>query len=729
VEPSSNLLSGTVVGPTVQARSVSGGIHFHEAGPSTVPTTPHVPRELPLPPPFLVGRSDELDTLSDTARARSGSRTVVVLHGIAGVGKTALALRWLHGLATEFADGHLYADLQGHGGGRPVAPEQILERFLRSLGVSAKAIPASMADQVSLYRSLTAGRRLLVMLDDATLTEQAQPLLPASADSVVAITSRRGMRGLLCEGAVSFGVGPLARTAAVALVQRLVGERRVQAEQESAATLAAFCGGLPLALCVAGARLASRPSLTLGRATRELADERDRLGALFLEDGPSVQGVFDVSYRNVPSEARRLYRLAALHPGPEFSSGAAAAAAGVTVARADRLLDVLVDAHLLENVAEDQYRYHDLLRAHARGVARAVDTRPEWDAAIGRIIDWYLATASAADCAVMPHRRRPGRLGPLAGTPAEPVGSFDGAADALEWLEAEHINLAAAVRQAADLGWWAAAWQLVEAMWSLFLRHKHYRDWMECHRIGLTAVRECANPQGEMLLLNHLGLGLTGLGRYDQALDTFLTALGIARDLADHTAQATALNSLGLALQGLDRRSEAITRFDEAAAIQAALGERRGEALTRVNLGRAHLDEGRLDEAAAQLMPAHRTFVSLPDAYNAARALASLGVVDVRAGRPVAGQQRLRRAWQAMGECGSRFEQAEILEFLGEVALSLGDAAEARRCFESARATFADIGSPRGESLNPRQLGPAEPGSRLSPQTPQDPDPLPGPGP
>ncbi|MFJ9897357.1 tetratricopeptide repeat protein [Streptomyces sp. NPDC091280] len=660
-----------------------------------------MPRELPLPPPFLVGRENELAALTHLVGKQAGSRLVVVLSGLGGVGKSALALAWLRRLSDGFPDAHLYADLKGHGADGPEQPERILEQFLRSLGVPAAAMPGGSADQLALYRSLTANRRMLVLLDDATGSADVKALLPASTGSVVAVTSRRGLHGLIGEGAVHFAVPSLSADSGIALIERLAGQERVRAERDFATLVAAWCGGLPLALCVVGARLAQRPQLSLRTLTREVRDEEDGLGVLTVTDGPSLQSVFDASYRAVPADAMRFYRLVALHPGPEFSAEAASAVTGTTLRTARGLLDQLVDAHLVEHCAADRYRQHALLRVHARSRAEVTDSAAERTAADARVVHWYLATADAADRAVMPDRWRPRRPDPFDGGTGVPPRSFADSSTALEWLETERVNLVAAIRHSARRRP-TAAWHLVDTMWALFLRRKHYYDWLDCHRVGLTAVRAAEDRRGEVLLLNHLGLGLTGLARYGEALDVFQSSLDIAVALGDRAAEASALNSVGLALQGLGRHREAVARFTDAALLQRESGERRGEALTRVNLGRAFLRAGLFADAVGQLSWAHDELKSLPDQYNAARALAALGLAQVRTGAEANGRRTLREAWQELGACGSRFEQAEVLEFLGDAARAAGEEDEARRSFEAALATFTELGSPRAEALTAR---------------------------
>lgn len=341
----------------------------------------------------------------------------------------------------------------------------------------------------------------------------------------------------------------------------------------------------------------------------ELLGEQRRLEALSVED-VSVRATFDLSYQALPADAARLYRTVGLLPGTDFNRAVAAAAANLPVEEADSLLGMLIDASMLEERGEDSFGLHDLLQLHGRLQAEASETPAERQAAVRRALNWYLASATAADQTVMPHRRRHAR--PYACPPAPPV-SFEDAAEALAWLEAERSKLVAAVRVAAEWELHATAWQLVDSMWSLFLYHKHYDQWIESHRIGVAAARADVDWAGETMLLNHLGLAFHGLRRFAEARGCFDQALSRHREVGDRCGEATALNSLGLALDGLGRTQEAVSHFVRAARIQRELGDRRGEALTRVNLGRACGRLGRNTRARYHLVRARAVFASLPD--------------------------------------------------------------------------------------------------------------------
>lgn len=296
---------------------------------SPIPDTgPVIPRQLLPPPARFAGRLPELALLHELITETDGlAPTVVVLRGPGGVGKIALALRWLGDVAESFRDGNLYADL-ALSTGQPVAPEDVLGHFLRALGVAPQRIPSGVAERTALYRSVTARLDFVVLLDNAVSAAQAQVLLPASTNSLAVVTSRRPLLGLLAGGAHAVQVDPLDEADALELLSHTIGSQRVQAERGSAERLAGLCGGLPIALCVAAARIASRPRRSLARMIDELSDERARLDMLSAEGDLSVRATFDVAYGDLSPPLQRVYRTLGLHPGKVFGVEGAAAAIG-----------------------------------------------------------------------------------------------------------------------------------------------------------------------------------------------------------------------------------------------------------------------------------------------------------------------------------------------------------------------------------------------------------------
>ena len=408
----SNELSGTVHGSAVQAGSIHGGVHFSvtPAGPVQLP----VPAQLPPAAPYFTGRAGELAALESIAAERDPARRLVVavVSGAGGIGKTSLASYWLHGISERYQGGVLYADLRGHTPDAATPPGMILTGFLAALGTPPERIPVDLGEQAKLYRSLTSGRRMLVLLDNAATAAQVRALLPgpgprsagqaaetgepAELASLVVVTTRWRIIGLALDGARFLELGPMDDPSGTELLGRMVGPVRAAAEAAAIRSVVRLCGGLPLAVCIAGARLASHARWPVSRVAAELASEQRRLGVLSIAGDLSVRAAFDVSCRALPAEAQQLYRLLSLVPGPDFGAGLAAAVAAVSLPEATALLDVLAAASRLEETAEGRFRFHDLVRLHAREQVQA-EPEQERTAAVAGAVEWYLTQAVAAD--------------------------------------------------------------------------------------------------------------------------------------------------------------------------------------------------------------------------------------------------------------------------------------------------------------------------------------------
>jgi len=678
-------IQGSVFGPAIQARDVFGGVHVHETQAAVPP-----PRQLP-PPVDLSGREREFAAI-DGARA---SR-VVVITGPPGIGKSALAITWAQARREDFLAGQLFADLRGHTADGPASPSEVLGMFLRALGIGADAVPVELAELTALYRSVTSGVRLVVVLDDAITAGQVTPLLPASADSVALITRRWRLASLVVHGARTLQLDRLEPDAALDLLARVLGDERVAAEPAATRELARLCSYFPLTLRIAAARLAVRPNWPVSEMAGALRQERRRLAALTVEEDMAMQAALDLSYRALPPAAARMYRLMGLLPGSLFDSHIAAAAATLPVATTRQLLEVLADANLLEDVAGGRYRFHDLIKLHARELAEQDEYRPESDEAIGRMLSWYLATVTDAGQMVTPYRHDQPR--DVRYRPAEPL-LFPNAAAALDWLERELPDVAAAIRYSAEHGFPVVAWQLVDALWPLFARRGHYRERLELDRIGVAAARSCNDATGEAKMLNRLGLALIDSGELDEAAECFDQASVIWRATGNDYRLASSLRRLGLVDHARGRCVMALERFRQALATYQRLGDQRAVAKTLSDIGAALTDAGRPAEALPCLDQARELLASLPDPYNQARVLARLGRAQEQAGDRFVAAGTLDAALHAMRRAQSPPGEADVLQLLGQLAESQGQLREARDRYEEALAILTRLDAPGAAEL------------------------------
>ena len=659
-----NGITGDVSGQAVQAGAIHGDVHFHERAPGNASV---IPRQLLTPPSNFANRSVELSTLD---KSLAGDRpTVVVLKGPGGVGKTALALHWLDRLAGTFPDGQLYADLT-LSDGEPVLVDDILGQFLRALGVAPQRVPAGLAERAALYRSVTSGRRLAVLLDDAVSVAQVRVLLPASSGAVV-VTSRRALAGLVAAGALSLPVDPLDEQAALALLGGSIGTARVHEEAATARRLVDLCAGLPLALCVAGARVALRPRRPLTRLVDELVDERRRLDALSVSDDLSVRTTFDLAYASLSPDQQRVYRAMGVHPGVLFGSGVIAAATG---APAEWLIEELVDASLVEEVADGTYRLHDLVRVHARDQADQAE-RAEF---LRRIVGWYLHAARAAAALVMPAR---------AVLAADTDGTLpDGLGDlvsALDWLETNRVTLIEAIGAAAGAGLAHEAYLLADAVQTLFIVHRHDRDVVT---VGELVLAHLDDPVAVARMRKRVARAQGALGDQQSALVHASEMLSTARRQHDRRAEANALRSLALLHARFGQRTAAAAEFEAAVAMLRDLGRDRARALSLIDLGRTLLELGHFGDAIDRLTEARHVFSQLAesDDYNEARADAALGAALAGNGSFDEARGLLTDALRRFTAQHADHQSARTHRWLADLARRTGDEHAAREHTEAA---------------------------------------------
>lgn len=694
-----NMITGAVPGQVVQAGSIDE-VHFHLLGRHD---RLGVPAQLPMRPRRFVGREDELATLGRWRAEHTDAPLVVVLSGPGGVGKSSLALRWLHELSGEFRDGSLFAELGDDSSG-PVSSGRVLGWFLESLGVSSELIPTDPAYRAALFRSVTADRRVAMCLDNAVSAAQVRTLLPAGAANIVVVTSRSRLAGLAMDGAVFLDVEPLDEAGALTVLKGLIGAARVTEEIDASRRLVRLCGGLPLAVSIVGARLATRPRRQLGDEARSLVDDSQRL-ALSVTGDQSVGAVFNASYTGLGQRTRQVYRVCSGHPGREFGVAAVAAALEWDEVTTHDALTELVDVSLLLEVDDERYTFHDLVRAHARQCAGAEGGEQETTVVTRRMTSWYLVRTVAADLVIHPLRPH---VGPLYDEGGQREDVFESEHAAMSWLELERANLQAVVDHAWERNWDEVAWQMCEALWGLFLHTRRYSDWIAMQTTGIASAERCGNPRAEARLRSQLGFAYAKMSRFDDAVAENSRALEIADAVGDKQARATALSQLGRAARGKGDLASALTYYRRSRQVHEEMGRERGVALNRRRIGEILTKMGDLDAAVVELRAAADAMAALGDRTQHARSLQFLGAAHQLAGRHDLAIAVLREAWTAVSEIESPYYQAEVLAQLGEAAEQRGDRAAAIDAYHRAGELYEAVEDPRADTMRSRVASLAE---------------------
>jgi DNA-binding SARP family transcriptional activator/tetratricopeptide (TPR) repeat protein len=656
-----------------------------------------VPQQLPASPPHFAGRTAELkalDELVSRAADGDGRGAVWVLSGPAGVGKTTLAVRWAHRVADQFPDGQLYVNLRGFAPeGRPVSPAEALRGLLRAMGVLLAQIPESPDAQAALYRSMLAGKRILVVIDNAADAGQVRPLLPGGTGCAVLVTSRSQLTGLVAvEGAHPFFLDVLPVSEACELLVGRLGAQRVMAEPGAATELAGLCAGLPLALSVAAARAAARPSFALSALAAELRSDEDRLDALGTEDADgNVREVLSWSCRQLSGPTARMFRLLGVHPGPDISASAAASLAGTGVPQARRALAELTGAHLVAETAPGRFGFHDLLRAYASELAAADGAGAERGPAVRRVLDHYLVTANTALPLLYP-ARDPLDLGEAApGTTPERVTSR---VQARAWFAAEHQVLLAAAAKAAAPGFAAHAWQLPAAMSEFLDREGHWHDLAVTQHSALAAARRAGDRTG--LAHAHLGLAMACLRLrcYDDGRAHAMQAIEAFRQLGDPAREARSRIFLGTACGEEGQHAAARRHTELALRLFRTIGHQAGQAHALTNLGWHTTALGDYQAALGCCQQALGLHRELGNALGEAHTWDYLGYVRDHLGQHDDAIGCYRRALGLLLQVSDRSEQAGVLTRLGDAHRALGDRAEAREAWQQALAVLDDLRHP-----------------------------------
>ncbi|MFC4033525.1 BTAD domain-containing putative transcriptional regulator [Streptomyces polygonati] len=705
---------GVEPGPSVQAAYREILTTPSSAAPPTTPPPAAeepaagrpAPAQLPAEVPDFTGRVDALAALlrvirpcpaaggeppaaaSTTPGTGSGSPTprIVVISGMGGVGKTALAVRAAHLAQPAFPDGQLYADLRGFGAGGARRPGDLLARFLGALGQECQPLPEHPDDRAVLLREALHGRRVLLVLDNAADAAQVVPLLPGCGDSAVIVTSRRTLADL--PGAVRLPLEPLNDDEQRELLASVCGAHRVAAEPAAAAGVLAACGGLPLALRIAGARLAARPNWPLTALADRLEPTGDRLRALSA-GGLAVEDTFAMSYvamrdspRPAEREAARAFRLLGLWPGyPLDPSPAAVLLDRAPATAAEDVLEALVDAHLLQTPQPGRYTFHDLLGEYAATRAGHEIAPAERLRALRRLVVWYEASVAATADVLTPEGHP---IPPLDERPAVPAARFDGDESAMRWLVRELPAVKEAIRVARTHRWPDVAWRLAAGLFGYAQAFWWTGEWQRCLEEAMACAQENEDVLGQAWMHSRLGVAHGMVDRYDDCAHHLLIAQRYFEEAGDLRGQAAMLTNLGGLHRGLGDYERALEYGRRSVALHLALGDVHRVATVLGNLGDAYLGAGDLAAAEGSYRQALAAWRERGSVVHIARILTSLGETLHGLGRHQEAVAALEETLVLLDRLGDRATTADVLDILGRTHFAYGDPAVARACWEEA---------------------------------------------
>jgi DNA-binding SARP family transcriptional activator len=665
-----------------------------------------VPAQLPAPSRHFVGRATEVRRLDAQLEAASDAPLMVIsaIGGAAGIGKTALALHWAHQHADRFPDGQLYVNLRGFDPtGTPLPPMTAVRGFLTALGVPAQGVPADPDEQVALYRTQLAGRRMLVVLDNARDAEQVRPLLPGAPGCLVLITSRDQLAGLIAlDGAVPLTLDLLTKDEANDLLLRRLGQDRITREQAEVDELIEACARLPLALNIAAAHAALYPNRPLATFVDELRNTHPRLDALTTGEATAdVRTVFSWSYQALTPATARVFRLLGLHPGPDISLPATASLAGHDPDTTRHALDELTRAHLITEHSPGRYTLHDLLRAYAAEQANTHDDDTERQAALRRVLDFYTHTAGAAEHLLTPHRA-PLRLDPPApGVLPQPLPDLPAA---LAWLDAEHPVLLAAQQTAVARAWHLIVWQLACSMTTFHIRRGRRHDQVAAWQAALDATAHLADPGAGMFAHRRLGSAVAELGRHNEGIAHLHRGLALAEEHHDLDQQAETHHILTWAWEQQRDYRKALEHATRTLNLCRALGQpvREAEALNQMGWHLAQL--GDFDTAHTHCQAALTIQRGHHDPAGEASTLDSLGYIAYHSGHHQQAVKYCQEALAVLMPLGDVFHAADALDTLGHPHAALGEYEQAREAWRKALELYRQQGRDKAADRVQHQL-------------------------
>jgi tetratricopeptide (TPR) repeat protein len=660
-----------------------------------------VPRQLPTALRHFSGRRRELaelDRLLDLALAAE-SVPVTAISGTAGIGKTTLAVYWAHRVADRFPDGQLYVNLHGFdANGAAMDPAEAVRRFLDALSVPPERIPADLDAQAALYRSQLAGRRMLVVLDNARSSAQVRPLLPGTPGCLVLVTSRSQLTSLIAaDGAHPVTLNLLTSGEARLLLSRRLGTDRVAADPAAVTEIITRCARLPLALALTAARAAVRPTVALRLLADELSDTQQRWQALTNDDPTSdVRTVLSWSYQGLSPAAARLFRLLGLHPGQDTDALAAASLAGLAAGTARPLLAELTQASLLAEHVPGRYTFHDLLRAYATHLAHTTDPEQERRAATGRLLDHYLHSAYSAALLLVPPHDAPA-LGPK--QPGVTPEQHTGYEHAMRWLTAEYRVILAVIGHAAAAGRDTHAWQLTWTVSTFLDRQGHWHDFAIAGGTAVAAADRLADPAAQAWARRILARACTRLGRFNEANTHLGDALGLYCQCADQAGQADTHHSLSILAWRRNRLEAALDHARKSLDLSRAIGHRGRQAGALNGIGWFQALLGDPQSALASCEQALVIHTELGDLHGQAHTWDSLGYAHHHLGRHGQATACYRNALSMVRHLGDRYQEADTLGHLGDTYLATGDQPAARDAWQRALAILGELGHPDAEQV------------------------------
>jgi DNA-binding SARP family transcriptional activator/tetratricopeptide (TPR) repeat protein/DNA-binding XRE family transcriptional regulator len=658
-----------------------------------------IPRQLPAAPVLFTGRSAELSALRRLLVAARDSVVVAAIGGTAGVGKTALAMYWARQVAAYFPDGQLYANLRGFdASSAPVDPADAIRQFLDALGVPAEHIPVGLEAQAGLYRTVVAGRRMLIVLDNVLHEDQVRPLLPGSPGCLVLATSRARLAGLsVREGAQLLTLDVMSAEEARELLTARLGAPRAGSEPEALDELVAFCARLPLALAVAAARVADCPEYPLAALAAELREAASRLDVLDTGDTAcSIRAVFSWSYRQLRPETAQMFRLLGTHPGRDVTAGAAASLLGEDSAVVHDMLRELTRHHLIGEPRPGRYVFHDLLRSYATEQASAADSEAARRAAMHRMLDYYLHSAHLAAQHLGPQRQPIAMGAPVAGVRPE---RLDSQQQALNWFEAEYRVLLALVSLSAEAGFDRHAWQLAWAMTEFLDRRGYWHEWAAVQRIALAATVRLRETTAQAATRRLLARACTRLGDYETAAANLTEALYLYRQIGDHAGEARAHQNASVVCEKQNRYPEALGHAESAIRLFRAAGNLEGQAAAINDIGWYHALLGNYREAqmyCEQALDLHR---ELGSEYGKARSWHSLGYAEHHLRNFAQATHCFEQALRIARELGSRYFEAEALADLGVTYDDAGEHQQAGVAWQQALLILDDLRHPDADKV------------------------------